>query len=352
MNIWIDICHTPQYNFYRNLIETAAKNGHTVYLTVLDRGRTPKIIKTELAGKSNITIDVIGKHRMNKISAVWEANVVRIIQLLHWAKQRHIDLVFSNCMAAMIIGKLLGIPRYSFDDDPDTIDFYPKKWCSIESNYCLYDDPKTASKGGSVKVMKCLKEWSYLCPRVFKADEKALEPYGVTAKDYIFVREVSVGTVNYAGQQCGAVLDIVADIPIDKKVLLSLEEKDRRHLYPKDWILLQEPIQDIHSLIYYSLALVSSGDSMAREAAMLGVPAYYLGVRHYMPANKAAHTVAKLQNRQSMPFGEWINSLLRDRQQTELLQSETRERIDKEFIDINGYMLNIIDKVEAELKNN
>jgi len=42
---------------------------------------------------------------------------------------------------------------------------------------------------------------------------------------------------------------------------------------------LKEPVSDIHSLIYYSRALISSGDSMAREACVLGVPAYYCGGR-------------------------------------------------------------------------
>ena len=350
MNIWIDICHTPQYNFYKNLIEAAATQGHTVYITVLDRGRTPKIIQTEMSGVRNVNVSVIGKHRMNKLSAVFEANVVRIIKLLRWVRDKHIDLIFSNCMAAMIIGRILGKPRYSFDDDPDTIDFYPKKWCSLESDYCLYDDPETASKGGSVRVLKCLKEWAYLCPGVFKADEKALETYGVTAKEYIFVREVSVGTVNYTGQESGAVLGIADFIPKDKKVLLSLEEKERRNLYPADWILLQEPVKDIHSLIYYSAALVSSGDSMAREAAMLGVPAYYLGVRHYMPANKAAHTVAGLQNTESMSFNEWLMQLPGNREKAEEEQQKVRENIDDKFIDINRYMLQIIEREQQRGK--
>ena len=102
-------------------------------------------------------------------------------------------------------------------------------------------------------------------------------------------------------------------IPAGMKVLFSLEEKKRRDEYPSDWILLQEPIEDIHSLIYYSAGLVSSGDSMAREAALLGVPAYYLGIRYSMPANAAASKVASLQNQKTMPFEEWIHEYIEDK---------------------------------------
>ena len=128
------------------------------------------------------------------------------------------------------------------------------------------------------------------------------------------------------------------------KVLFSLEEKKRRDEYPADWILLQEPIEDIHSLIYYSAGLVSSGDSMAREAALLGVPSYYLGIRYSMPANAAASKVASLQNQKTMAFERWIATLPTDPKECAKKQDALRKHIDAEFIDINQYMLNLIEE--------
>ena len=342
MTIWIDICHTPQYNFYKQFILRASQDGHTVLLTVLDRGKTPTIVRSEMRDTRGVEVYVIGRHRMTKWSAIWDANILRLWQLWRWTRGRQIDLVLRNCMAAMIIGKRLGVRRYSFDDDPETIDFLPKKWCSLESNYCLYDDTKTAQAGGSVQVLHCLKEWSYLSPRVFEPHVEALQVYGLQPKEYVFVREVTVGTVNYAGQSSGAVLSVCDQLPKNKKVLFSLEEKERRGFYPKDWIMLQEPVKDIHSLIYFSAGLVSSGDSMAREAALLGVPAYYLGVRHTMPANRAAHTVADLQNEESMAFEQWVKTLPDNITEAEEKQQRLREKIDHEFIDINQYMIDLL----------
>ena len=106
----------------------------------------------------------------------------------------------------------------------------------------------------------------------------------------------------------------------------------------------QEPIEDIHSLIYYAAGLVSSGDSMAREAALLGVPSYYLGIRYSMPANAAASKVASLQNPRTMGFEEWIGSLPTDPEECAEKQRELRKHIDDEFIDINEYMLNLIEQ--------
>ena len=51
-----------------------------------------------------------------------------------------------------------------------------------------------------------------------------------------------------------------------------------------DCIILQEPVTDIFSLMYHSLFSVSSGDSVARETALMGVPTIYTGGR-FMAVN-------------------------------------------------------------------
>ncbi len=307
MNIWIDILHIPQFNFYKPLIKALSEQGHTVYITVLDRGKLPKIATRETEGWSNVKVYVLGKHKMTKWSAIWDANIIRAFQLRNWARDKKIDIGFSNGMLLAWVCKQKGIPNYSFDDDPQTMDRWGKEKWNTECNFCVYQDPSIKAPS---HVLRCTKEWAYLNPRTFVPKEAALEKYGVKPKEYMFLREVSVGTINYAGQESGAILGIKDLIPSGMKVLFSLEEKKRREEYPSDWILLQEPIEDIHSLIYYSAGLVSSGDSMAREAALLGVPSYYLGIRYSMPANAAASKVASLQNRKTMPFEKWVDFMV------------------------------------------
>ena len=174
---------------------------------------------------------------------------------------------------------------------------------------------------------------------------KFLDKYKLKPKEYFFVREVSVGTVNYAGQSAGAVMDIASKIPQDKKVLFSLEDKSIKDMYPKDWILLEEPVEGIHSLIYYSCALISSGDSMAREAALLGVPSYYLGIRYDMPANYAASRLGVLHNRKSMDFEEWIECFKANLSYKKE-QENIRGTINRLFIDINEYMYSFVNELE------
>ena len=344
MRIWIDIGHTPQFNFYKQFILKLAKAGHRVFVTVLGRGRLPHIVRLELNGVENVSVEVIGQHRMTKWSAYVEVNLIRILQMLRWALGKHIDIAFSNHHQTSIVARVLRIPGYAFGDDPESKIYSMFVKMATQSHMLIYEDTTNGKILPKDKVMPCLKEWAYLNPRTFVPNVRVLEKYGVKPKEYMFLREVTVGTTNYTGQKSGAILGIKDMIPAGMKVLFSLEEKKRRNEYPKDWILLQEPIEDIHSLIYYSAGLVSSGDSMAREAALLGVPSYYLGIRYSMPANAAASKVASLQNRKTMDFGDWIKSLPTDVNECEKRQKELRDHIDHEFIDINQYMLNLIEQ--------
>ena len=122
MNIWIDINHIPQWNFYRPIVEEVTGNGHRVYLTVLDRGKLAKIVKRETESMANVSVDVVGRHRMTKWSAILEANLLRDMQLWHWIRGKKIDIGFSNGMQLAMVCGLRGIPNYSFDDDPQTAD--------------------------------------------------------------------------------------------------------------------------------------------------------------------------------------------------------------------------------------
>jgi len=348
MNIWIDILHTPQFNFYKPFIGMLSQKGYKVYVTALNRGKLPVIVKKELKDIPNVEVSIIGRHRMNKFSVIVEANLLRLVRLITWLFVRKIDIAFSNGSHVGIMGKIFGFPAYEFEDDPQAADYRLMVKFSTQNHSIIYELPEGYKLLPKDKLLKVLKEWAYLNPELFTPNAEMLKPYGVEQRKYIFMREVSVGTLNYAEQEADTILKIASMIPENIPVLLSLEKKDKRHLYPKEWILLQEPIEDIHSLIYYSAGLVSSGDSMAREAALLGVPAYYLGIRYDMPANAAAAKVANLQNQKTADFETWVKNLSIAPEQAEQQQIALRKHINEEFIDINAYMMDLVNAIDKK----
>jgi len=175
----VDVCHTPQYNFYKALILRLAGEGHCVYVTVMDRGRLIKIVHRELDDVDNVHIVKMGCHRMKKWAIIVESNLWRIVQIVTWCIGKKIDIVYGNGFIPHIVGWLKRVPRYAFDDDLQTFDYRPKLALCTQSCYCLYELPSGMSLSPKAKVLPVLKEWSYLNPRTFHPDVAALEPYNL-----------------------------------------------------------------------------------------------------------------------------------------------------------------------------
>jgi uncharacterized protein len=338
--IWIDICHPAQLNFYLNIIKLLIAE-HLVIVTVLNRGKLPVITKKELQGLPGIRLIVVGRHRGTRMSAIFESNLIRLILLFWIFLTCRIDIHFSNGFHGSVLSNIFRFPSITFGDDPNTADYRPKLIFSNKVFYCLYTD-RFVNISKKANILKCVKEWAYLNPLYFQPDIKALTEYGLKPHAYIFVREVSTGTMNYAGQKAGLVHSVQGKIPDKYKVLLSLEDKSRQHLYPDNWILLQEPIQDIHSLIYYSRTFISSGDSMAREAAVLGNPAIYLGIRT-MPANEVLKEMVDFYQVGTQEFPVLLNKCLQNFSVTK--KQKNINKLSKNFMDINKFVLEITKKI-------
>lgn len=275
--VLIDIYHLPQFNFFKNAILNFKPEEVDVFC--VNRGKLFPVIKHELPG---YRVTCLGDYKHNKgmWSMAFRIIVPRIYRLFRLIGRKQYKFILTANYQANFIGRLKGIPNIAFNDDPRRFVFPFLKF-SADEVYL----PPFGPKYQGVKVFNALKEWAYLSPAYFAPDEKALAPYGLEPGKYIFIREVSTKTSNYLSQQEDIVLSISRSFPKDWKVILSLENKENAGRYPEGWRILEEPVADIHSLMYYSRIVISSGDSMAREGAMLGVPSIYAGNRD-MPANE------------------------------------------------------------------
>ena len=68
----------------------------------------------------------------------------------------------------------------------------------------------------------------------------------------------------------------------DLKIVISVEQGAIKHpvlTNSSRVIILQKPIADYHSLISFAQCVIASGDTVAREGALLNVPTIYIGKR-------------------------------------------------------------------------
>lgn len=325
MRLIVDIMHIPHINFLKNAVLILKNKGVNIKVICLNRGRNIPIAREEF---EDIEVIPVGKHRGTFYSIIFEANVWRFILIIKHLIFNRYDIGLS--VGSFLTGfglKLFGKPNLQYYDDPENKkNLFFQKLAATKLYYPSF------FKGKGILNFNALKEWAYLSPAYFNPDPDCLKEYKLDKKEFIFIREVNSNTTNYSGQTSEIISQIATKIPLGVQVILSLENKDRINKYPKSWILLNEPVKSIHSLMYYSKIILSSGDSMAREGAMLGVPSIYCGVRE-MAANKVMKDKGLLYHLNVKDVPSFITEILENKKSFRN-QNDYRNGLLKEWDDV------------------
>ena len=143
--------------------------------------------------------------------------------------------------------------------------------------------PEALPEGKKIVCYPSFKELAYLHPNVYSPRESVITQMSLEKEKYVFVREVAGISMNYSNLKEQGLLEAIKYLHAKNiKVVLSLEDKSHRKIYKPYCIILEEPLEDIYSIMHYALFSLSSGDSMARESALLGVPCIYTGGREML----------------------------------------------------------------------
>jgi predicted glycosyltransferase len=288
MRFVIDIQHASDVNFFRGAIERLQADGHQILLVYLGRGTLEEVTRCEYPELESVQV---GRHASSRLGLYFRTGLFREWELARALAGRdlHAALGFPGFQTAMV-GKLLGFKSLGAYDDPEHRPNFllSRVWLDrfVLPEYLGYT-------GRNIVPFRGLKEWAYLCPRQFKPDASALTPFGLSPNGYVFVREVDPRSLNYLGQKEEIVRDLYDSGLSNEKVVLSLENKQRQAFFA-NWNVLQEPVRDIRSLLYFSRTVISNGDSMAREGAQLGVPSIYCGSRA-MKANDVMYDLGLMR---------------------------------------------------------
>jgi uncharacterized protein len=330
MKILIDIKHPAQLNLFKGLSRELAAEDWEVTICYLKRGKLPKIIESEYAGFNSIPV---GSSRGTKWSILWDGNVKRAFTFLDLIRKNQYNIcVAASSVPLALACKIAGVPVIQFYDDPER---EKVNWLNARFSDQLFFPP-IIEENGKTSTFRCLKEWSYLSPSRFRPDPSVLQQYGLLPHQYVFMREVSNKSFNYYDQQAAIIGSFSGQLDPGARVILSLEDKSMAARFPPHWTILQEPVSDIHSLIYYAKLVVSSGDSMAREGAMLGVPSVYCGIRK-MKANELLMGLGLLQHlplQEAVPF---INQNIRQHFDAGR-QASTRQQLLHTWVDMVDFM--------------
>jgi len=271
MRIIVDLVHPADVNFYKNAIKIIQSRGDEIILTVRSRGILVSILEREL----NIPINIIGRHYPSLITKVF-GTLKRDIDLLSFMINTKADISTSFSPHPCRASKLLGLPSIIFDDD-----YIYRLTFNLQKLFAtrLIIPDLIPAYGHNIFKYSGFKELAYLHPKYFNGNINTLDEYGLKKQEYIFIREIAGVSLDYKN----AVTDLVRiteELAREGlKIVLSLEDKSRKRLFCNDCIILEEPVGDIYSLLKYSALTISGGDTMAREATLLGTPSIYTGGR-------------------------------------------------------------------------
>jgi uncharacterized protein len=342
MNILFDLLHPSDVNLFKNTILTLPKLGHKVFITFRERGALKEIAQREF---SDYNVVQIGKHRKGILQKIFSI-IEREFKTYFYFRKNKINIVVSQGLACGISCKLLNIKILHYDDDSEyKLTFYLGKWFS---DIDVMPDFMTVSGRNFVKY-KGFKELAYLHPDYFTpATPTFLSLHNAEPFKYIFIREISNTSMNYLHHKT-KLYEIVEYLK--KKgvhIVLSLENKELVTEYSKSCTILKEPIKDLHSLIYYSQFVISSGDTMAREACLLGVPCIYTGERAMQANEKFINLGIMYKMDDLSKILSQIDVLLKTTDDSEP-RNRMRELIRKEYTDTNKVILDQICILQSKI---
>lgn len=274
MRILFDILHPAHLNFYKKTIRNLQAEHHITVL-IRHRGDLVDFAKKEL----NVPIKVIGRHygsRIGKLFGLFH----RIAYLIYEGWKNPYDVATSHGGFYVSIASWITRKR--------SVVFYDNAEYKLLFFLCRKFSSKfmipqlLGIKGKNIGTFNGYKELAYL--NRFKPVQGILEKYSVEKKKYVFIRQIAHISLDYWSDDSSQNMKtILAYLSQNKfSVIASVEEGSSHILEFREFdniYVLSESTSEMHTLLYYAKCVISAGDTVAREAALLGTPAIYIGGR-------------------------------------------------------------------------
>lgn len=272
MKILIDIVHASNVVFFKESVLRLQKD-HEVTLICRQRGKLLEFAR----GEFPCAVRHLGNHHKSiagKIIFLFLRTGTLVYELL---KNRY-DVVTSH--SGFYVAIAAWLTRTKSVLFCDNFEYRTEfKLCELFSDRVVIPEV-IGHTGANIVHYRGYKELAYLYD--FEPDDSVLVEYGVEPGLYVFIRHIAHVSLDYRKHDHEALLSEAVDylngnnIPI----IASIETgSDHVASLLKTGRVIRKPTSKMHSLIYYSRCVLSSGDTVAREAALLGIPSLYIGSR-------------------------------------------------------------------------
>lgn len=264
MRFFFQLNHPAHYHLFKHVISALRASGHDILLAVRDKDILLKLVEGENA------INIAPTYRRSGlIPLAWDL-IERDRRVYDLARRWKPDLMIGTAVEISHVGKLLGIPSmFVGEDDVRAV------WLGalVNNPFCTHILAPEACDNwiwnSKTIFYRGFQKLAYLHPRYFHPDRSRVSSLG---ESYFLIRASALAAYHDKGRQglgADTIRRLIHRLGKEGKVYISSEKPLDPDL---EAYRLPADVHDIHHVLYHARLFIGDSQSMAMEAAMLGVP--------------------------------------------------------------------------------
>lgn len=269
MRVLFDLAHPAHVHLYRNLIKRVQAEGGAVFVATRE-----KDVAVDLCRAYGIPQTVISRSRPRSRAAAGVEMAWRTVQIARAALSFRPDALVGSSVSIGPVGRMIRRPSFVFtEDDGAVVPLFSR----VTYPFCTWlitpEALRNEGQGAKHLTYPGYHELAYLHPNHFTPDPEVPRRLGVDpTRPYFILRLVALGShhdIGASGMPADAVHKLIALLKARGRVLISSEGHLPAGLEP---LRFQMPPETLHDVLAFASLYFGDSQTMAIEAAMLGVP--------------------------------------------------------------------------------
>ena len=269
MKFLIHLGHPAHFHLFKNILKFLEEKGHKVFLVINGKDILEELLIREKINYYKILNSKKGKTYFEMIYR----QIISIFKLLIFSYRHKINLFLGSTPLVSHVGFITRKPSFLFvEDDAEIVPLFAKITYPF-ATYIVTPNVCSVGKWFNKKIgVDSYHELAYLHPNHFTPSKSIAEKYIKTSNDFFIIRFSKLGAYHDKGIS-GISNDIAKKIILDLKkhgdVYITSERVIDAEL--EQYRISVNPV-DIHHLMAFSSLFIGDSQTMAAEAAVLGVP--------------------------------------------------------------------------------
>ncbi|MBE0673893.1 MAG: DUF354 domain-containing protein, partial [Bacteroidales bacterium] len=268
MRILIDIGHPAHVHLFRHFYHEMKQRGHEVTVTVKEIDSAQRLL-----GLYGIPFISLGSKSDGLMKKAFR-QLLYDLRMLRLVRREKTDIGIGSSVTIAHISRLSRMKSIMMDDDDDAVEPLMTAFGHPFTDLVVSPDSLKGRrrKRGTV-FYPGYHELAYLHPNRFTPDRSVLADAGLSANDRYFVLRFNAFRAHHDKGAMGInqeqKIQLVRFLEGYGKVIITTEKEASPEF--ARYMISVSP-EKIHSLIYYSTMFIGDSQTMASEAAVLGVP--------------------------------------------------------------------------------